>query len=175
VQENWELIIAALFQAAHKAEEFDEIMSLFNSYGLNYESFIQQEKHAELVQDSLADYVNRETELWVRDKHASILNEENWDDLKRTIEKKRATIYDKFAVEDNSYDQYSYFDDEAMNDLIETNIANKKKTGQGGLVNNHRYTWPEDEKMVKEIEELFAGEIDTEFVMEKAESLGLPF
>lgn len=175
VETNWSAIINGLFQACIKEDDFEETKGLFDEYNQEYSTFVMERENAELLADCLRELADNRTSDWIREEQPNILSDSDWRKMKSNVSKQRLSIFEAFDLEDEWYEEQSFFADLDMDNLIETNTARKKLNQNNQLTNTQKISITKDEDLVKEVELLFCGEVDDEFVRMKADDLSLPF
>lgn len=171
---NWNAIINELFRSCGTESHFDEVKDLFDELGQDYEGYLGNADNRQLLGECLNEFANAQTDDWVSDK-GSILSENDWEELKSTVIKDRRKIFSVFDLDDDWYDESEFFNDDDFDDLIERNTERRKNRALSDLTNTQKIEPSKDENLVKEIEVLFNGDFDPEFVKQKAEELYLPF
>jgi hypothetical protein len=171
---NWNSIVAELFKSSIKRQDFEDVKKLFDVLSQDYGLYIKDYDNSELLTECLNDLANEHTKDWVSDT-SSIFSDEDWEDLKDIIKSDRRKIFEYFDLEDDWYDEAEFFDDKYLDKLIEKNRERQINRAANELNNVQQFEATEEADLVKEIELLFNGEFDPEFVQKKAEELYLPF
>jgi hypothetical protein len=172
---NWVDIINELFKSCTVQTEFEEVRELFDLMGQDYNSYLIDHASNSILEDALNDLANSLTEEWLTADRYKIQSETDWDDVKETIRRKRSKLFNTFELEDDWYDESEYFDEDEMDEIIKKNVSRSKAVSSAIFLNKQKNDINNDENLVKEIELLFTGEYDLDFVRNKADDLFLPF
>jgi DNA polymerase III delta prime subunit len=172
---NWNKIIVSLFIVSTKEEEYEGIKSLFDQYNQDYELFLKEDNNKQTVTETITEFMDEQTADWIRDETSEIFTEEDWEDLKEQVTIKRRRFFSHLGLTDEDYDESYFFNSDLLRSITAKNLARRTSEENNIIVNKQEFHTPEDENNVKEIELLFTGSYDPDFVTKMADQLNMPF
>ncbi len=154
VQANWIKIVTSLSDTCIQLDDYDDLISLFEEYRMDYKAFLKVPDHYDQLEKNLRYIVDEVTADWIRDEQDAVLSEDDFEDMKESIRSKRNEFFKKYFIRDEFFDEDYYFPEDRRDEIIERNQS---------YVTERAKEPPFENKMVQaasnneanEIEELF--------------------
>jgi hypothetical protein len=125
VKENWQVIIEKIIESSSDEDDFNEVITLFDEFGEDYENFIAEDSNYTLFHGTVEDYVNSMMDDWISDHNGDVYNEDDWQKMVNTVSDIRYDFFRKYELYDDNYRQQEFFSDSDYQYLVERNEEKK--------------------------------------------------
>lgn len=175
IEKNWTSLINSLFLACVSENDFEEVTHLFDEFMYDYMDYLKEESNVDVIARCLNEIVNEQTMDEVSDKKSRVFSVEDWEELKEEVIKNRRSTFESYGLNDDMYYENEFFNDGELDEIIAANEQRIKSRAIENITNPQKTENVSDENLVKEVELLFNGQFDPNFVRKKAMEFELPF